>query len=152
VFQAGFRNPPKDQILIDRGAEVAVRIALGQVSDEEHLVRGDIPHLQFDVRGGVAWLFLLDHIGPLPHLIQRLLLGAVFIAVSIATIHSDDRALGRSRHEKRDWLILMLEQLDRSLVWAGMTQRNIGLLPRSEERRVGKECRSGWARYHGKSK
>src|SRR5205807_8999581 len=31
-------------------------------------------------------------------------------------------------------------------------RRSVDLLPRSEERRVGKECRSRWAPYHAKKK
>src|SRR5205807_8960108 len=36
------------------------------------------------------------------------------------------------------------------ILW--MVAMMVVIIPRSEERRVGKECRSGWSAYHGKRK
>src|SRR6266487_4419682 len=38
------------------------------------------------------------------------------------------------------------------MVWAQRAGLTVGLLSRSEERRVGKECRSRWSPYHSKKK
>ena len=73
-LHAGFRHPSNDEILVDGGPEVAVRIDLGQVGHHVHLRRSDITHRQLDDHGGIAGLLLGYDIGPLPHLVGGLLI------------------------------------------------------------------------------
>jgi len=91
-------------------------------------------------------------------------LAAVFIglAVGIAALTSLTRDLGRRpvgrRTPARAGVPDALEDHLRALriraddahmtTWRGGATYPAGLYPRSEERRVGKECRSRWSPYH----
>ena len=40
------------------------------------------------------------------------------------------------------------EEIRETLAYADANKENVALIDRSEERRVGKECRSRWSPYH----
>src|SRR2546427_10757898 len=70
-------------------------------------------------------------------------------ASNLRTRH--ERVIGRSAGRRFGWTAVSVAQartprcFDRRLRWRGS---RAGIRTRSEERRVGKECRSRWSPYH----
>ena len=56
--------------------------------------------------------------------------------------------LGRKKESLCGFLLVGAENMDGDESAAGQTFENCAVGPRSEERRVGKECRSRWSPYH----
>ena len=54
---------------------------------------------------------------------------------------SDFEYAGKRKQTRRE---RFLAEMDQVVPWTGL----LGLIERSEERRVGKECRSRWSPYH----
>ena len=134
-LHAGFRHPSNDEVLIDSGPEVAVRIGLSQVGHHVHLRRSDITHRKLDDHGGIAWLLLGHDIGPLPHLVGGLLVERGLGRLSVPrrpvplyhTCHTG--GLRPGRHDQGDGFVLVLKQSDRLAVGAGVAHADIGFLP-----------------------
>ena len=63
------------------------------------------------------------------------------------TLHSFIQAVFRQMGSEEQEAKLVADHLIAANL-AGHDSHGIGMIPRSEERRVGKECRSRWSPYH----
>src|SRR2546425_13165704 len=79
---------------------------------------------------------------------------AALRGLKVALVEARDFASGTSSRSSKliHGGLRYLEQLDFKLVHEARRERRLLLKLRSEERRVGKECRSRWSPYHLKKK
>ena len=70
-FHLSIGHPTNNQILTDRGANVAIGITFGQISHDQHLLGGNIARRQPEDGGGKSFLPLFHHVGASPRCERR---------------------------------------------------------------------------------
>src|ERR1035441_6301026 len=86
----------------------------------------------------------------------RLLSGESLFPLQLKLRGPDSRSLAERFEEVRQWIRSLEGAAGYEIEWAQVNHRQLGRnripsrIVRSEERRVGKECRSRWSPYHQK--
>ena len=81
------RHPADAEVLLDRGAEVAVGVLVDEAGHVEHLRGGDVAHGEPDEGGGESRLPLQDDVRALPHVKRRL--GMAVASAAVAAVGPD---------------------------------------------------------------
>ena len=75
-------------------------------------------------------------------------IGGIVPANSVQAASLKIRYSGKTRYYKGKQLHVSYANKNLSSKYVGIQINKVNMIPRSEERRVGKECRSRWSPYH----